>query len=361
MKYILQKIYLRFTSRGFLILALFLTLLLSKDFLAARTLESLARTAGVPMKIEHFHLNLVKSQIWAKDIRVGSPEGFMDEPMFDIEFLFINLRVLQTLTNPGLHLGNMALQLDEIRFVRNKEGLMNANLNKIEIPLKIDQFEIVIDRIVYKDLDLPAGSLERSFDVGIREKHMEVNDVESLNGLMRVITLKAVRNASFARLLNLNPQDFVKDNVFALLGTTRLVDKAANAVKSVVGLGEKPAEAPLDAKTAEKQTAEQVKEVQAKTETVEKVTEQVETVQAGLEVKKELAAEIKTEIKELKKDDTAAVEVIEEKKAELEKVKEEITETSQLVKETKAELKQAEADAKTAQATLQDLTGKVSE
>ncbi len=144
MKDLTGKISALLKNRSFLIVLTLLVVVFSKDFLAARGIETFCRVTGVPVAIDHFHLDLANTQIWAKDIHVKSPKGFGDEPMLHIEFLFINLD-LKSLYRRGFHLHNLVLQLAEIRFVRSKAGRLNlAPAGGFDFPLAIDNIEILM-------------------------------------------------------------------------------------------------------------------------------------------------------------------------------------------------------------------------
>lgn len=372
-----QVILRRITSRAFWVLAICLALLLSKDYVAARTIENVAAKAGVPLHIEHFQINFFNGQVWAKDIRIQSPEGFENEPMIHIDFLFVNLGA-STFFRPGIHLKNLVLQLSEIRFVRNPAGEMNLALMKLEgFPLTLDQFEILIDRIVYKDLGTPVSAMERSLEVSIREKHMDVEDLDNLNGLIRIIVLKAARNASFARLLDLNPADLLKDNVFVVLTGARGVGKAASAVtgavikpfesapeekleaavKDAVKGVEKIEKATLeklelgdavDEKTRKLEAVQEV--VESRVEEAQEIREQTEAAAMILEAKKEAVEELHGEIRELEK--TAGDVFIPEE--DLAARKEGLAQAKQELEAVKAVVRDAEKKAETAEGAAKE-------
>lgn len=204
------------------------------------------QVTGLNLEIAKLDVELSKTFVEVAGLRLENPAGFEDRTMIDLPLVYINYH-LGDILKGNIHLEDLKLHLKEVTIIRNKDGKLNLDsLNVAKKaktgetpppakpaepgkpapapPIQIDNLELKIERVIFKDYSMSAEPIVQTFDVNINEQHKNITDPDNL---VKLIISKALRNTTIARLTNLNT-DFLQQNV---------LDVGTMANKAVTDLG----------------------------------------------------------------------------------------------------------------------------
>ena len=167
---------------------------------------------GLRVTTGTFNLGLYKSVVKITDLKIYNPDGFPKEVMMDIPEVSVSYN-LPDILKKKVHFYEMKIHLKELVVVRNQNKELNLHsLKSIKrtkteesteprglAALKIDQLDLQIGQVVYKDFSAKGGASVREFSVYQREQYKDISNTKSLISL---IVFKALAKTTVATLTN---------------------------------------------------------------------------------------------------------------------------------------------------------------
>lgn len=145
---------------------------------------------GAPIKIEKFHMEILKQIISIKGFKMYNPEGFDPQMvMVDIPEITVDYN-LGALLLGKIHLRNLILNIKEIVMITKADNTSNVSTIKIlqqteqdtprknkksnsknkDLKLQIDSMTLTLGQLVQKDIDKNENVTTRATDLGITNK-----------------------------------------------------------------------------------------------------------------------------------------------------------------------------------------------
>lgn len=232
-----------------ILLALVIALFLVRNVVARTALaKAVTKITGLDFTTESVNIGVFNTSITMKGLRLHNPSGFPDPVMVDIARIYVDYD-LGDCIRKKVHLEELALALDELVVVKNKEGELNLNALKVvkeekekeedkgkETPaegeqgkapeIQIDVLELKIGKVVYKDYSRGESPKVQEFNVNIDERYENITDLQKLG---RLVVVKALRETAIARLAGFDMR-LLEGGLDDVLGAA-----AAGAVEDAVG------------------------------------------------------------------------------------------------------------------------------
>lgn len=209
----------------------------AKDALARAALAGGVRAlTGLPVRIGALRVSVLKSVVEVQGLILDNPPGFPERVMVDMPELFVAY-TLGPLFKRRLHLKTLRLHLKEIAVIRDRQGRLNLEAiqalqgtlrsnvergaagapgaaprgpapsadgasrpaRKAQPPwaVQIDDLELRIGRVVYKDYSRSGSPLVQEFSLNLRERHRHITHPA---GLAALIVSKALVHTTIGRL-----------------------------------------------------------------------------------------------------------------------------------------------------------------
>lgn len=197
----------------FLLAGLLVVLFVWRNALVKVAVEKgVEAVTGLRVTMGTFNLGLYKSVVKATDLKIYNPEGFPEEVMMDIPEVFVNYDLPEILKKK-VHFYEMRINIKEFVVVRNEKKELNLrSLKSIRrtkseesgeprglAALKIDQLDLQIGRVIYKDHSARGGAAVKEFTVNTREGYRDISNTRSLISL---IVFKALAKTTVSTLTN---------------------------------------------------------------------------------------------------------------------------------------------------------------
>ncbi len=251
------------------ILVVVLLLSMGKDMIIKAAVESGTQmVTGLKLSMQSFQVGAMKSLVGIKGLTLFNPKGYLDKVMLDMPEIYVKYN-LPDIIKGTIHLEDMRINLKEFTVVKNEKGELNLNSLKVVKeqkegkkqqekgkvpPMKIDNLELKIGKVIYKDYSKGGAPSVREFNVNINEKY---SNITNPNALVALIMVKALTNTTISSLTNFDLK--------GLQGTVS--DTLAKAEKIAAG-------AAVEAeKMVTQATAKTTQAVEKTTETVKKTAE----------------------------------------------------------------------------------------
>ncbi|MFY9402766.1 MAG: AsmA family protein [Candidatus Omnitrophota bacterium] len=203
-------------ARKVLIIALVIALgvLLFRNIIAKIAIENGVQFAtGLKLRMDSFNIGIFRSKINIAGLRLYNPKGFEDKVMLDIPNIYIDYN-LPAILKGKVYLQEVRFNLKEFTVVKNKEGRVNLNYlkpkkeqkekkakedkpkkEKKPLDIKIDNLEVRVDKLVYKDYTKKAAPSIKEFNVNLYEKHTNITNI---NAVMGIILIKALTKTTIS-------------------------------------------------------------------------------------------------------------------------------------------------------------------
>ncbi len=233
-------------------------------FAAKGVIAKMAVSAGVKsvtglrLEIRSLQVGVFKGRVHAQGMKLHNPLGFPDPVMADLPELYVDCNLPAFFTGKT-HLRELRVELRELTVVKDAQGRLNLDSLRAvkkakkeqDKPAKekkpgarpgsfqIDQLELKVGKVVYKDYSAGGAPSVREFNVNLHERHSNVNDPAALGAL---IVTRALRNTAIAALANFDLgalDDYAKDVLKFSTGTletvgTQAVEKAVDTAGDAV-------------------------------------------------------------------------------------------------------------------------------
>ncbi|MCQ9206516.1 MAG: hypothetical protein NG740_01340 [Omnitrophica bacterium] len=236
---------------------------LAKDIIVKTSFEKgVEALTGLPLKTGNFRVSLVRQFVSIRRLILFNPRGYKDRIMLDAPEIYIDYN-LSAIIKGKVRFDNVRINIRKFVVVKNKNGELNINSLKVvggqekeKKPVKkrkakhfqIDNLELKIGKVIYKDYSKGASPLVKEFDANINERYTNITNPSSV---IRLLVVKALVKTTIASLA-----DF---DLGALKGA--VVDTLATAQNTVEVVA-----------TRAKKTIEETKE------TLQKTTEDLKNV-----------------------------------------------------------------------------------
>ncbi len=253
-----------------IILVLSAALIISKNIIAKNALSAGVKSiTGLNLSMESIDVNVFKSSIGIKDLKLYNPSGFPDKLMVNMPEIYVDYN-LGAFFKKKIHLEKIKLNLREFVVVRNEKGELNLDSLKVsqaekqkkstqekkengkraKLPdLRIDILELKIGKVIFKDYSRGTQPEVKEFKVNIDERYENITDPYSF---VTLIVTKALMDTAIGGLadFDLGPLKEVISGTFKKtteaagdivdkpldLGVE--VEKAADMLKEVLPFGE---------------------------------------------------------------------------------------------------------------------------
>lgn len=200
------------------IFIIILGLLLSKDIIAKAVIENGVQFAtGLKLRVSGFNVGVFRSRIDITDLKLYNPKGFKDQVMVDIPKIYIDYN-LPAILRGKVHLEDIRLNLREFIVVKNAEGVVNLDYlkpvkaqkeekrgegkPKAKAPdIQIDNLELKINKVIYKDYTKRDGPAVREFNINLNEKYKNITNT---NAVIGIILVKALAQTTIAGVASID-------------------------------------------------------------------------------------------------------------------------------------------------------------
>ena len=229
-----------------IILMIIAGLSLSKNMIAKIAVERAVKmVTGLQLRMAGLNIGVIRTLINIDGLMLYNPKGFEDRVMIDMPNIYVNYD-LPAILKGKVHLYSMKIDLKEFVVVKNKDGKLNLDSLKVvqaqkegEKPqdkdkgkapqIQIDNLELKIGKVVYKDYSAGGKPHVREFNVNINEKYANIKDAYSL---VSIIVVRALRNTAIASLTNFDLEGL---STGTLSQATKIATEAAGKATRIVG------------------------------------------------------------------------------------------------------------------------------
>jgi hypothetical protein len=266
------------------VIAILIVLSFVKDIVIKTSVEKgVEVVSGLRLNIRNLNVGIIRTLVGIKGLKLYNPSGFRDRTMLDMPEIYVDYN-LPAIMKGKVHLNEMRINMQEFSVVKNERGQLNLDSLKVvqaqkegtspeekeaKVPeMQIDDLELKIGKVVYKDYSGGGEPLVKEFNLNIDERYQNITDPYSLISL---IVVKALMNTTIARLADFDLQ--------GLEGT--ISDTLATAQKVAA---EAAAEAEETIRQTTKETQKAAQEIGQRTrETTEQATESIKKTTEDLQ------------------------------------------------------------------------------
>jgi len=203
---------------------------------------------GLQLRMAGLNIGILKTLVNIDGLVLYNPKGFEDRVMVDMPNIYVDYD-LPAILKGKVHLYNMKINLREFIVVKNKDGKLNIDSLKVvqaqkegkkpqekdkgKAPqMQIDNLELKIGKVIYKDYSAGGKPSVREFNVNINEKYTNIKDPYSL---VSIIVVRALMNTAIASLTNFDLGGLSNTVTGTLSNATRLAADTAGKATRIVG------------------------------------------------------------------------------------------------------------------------------
>ena len=169
-------------------LILFVVLGAVKDLYFQSLLEkSITQATGLRTTVSSLSVSPFAPHFRVKEILIDNPEGFEERHLARISEAFVDWNIADLLKGK-CRLRKAQLTIEEFFVIQKKEGLLNTEIllaqsQRRGFPLRIDELDLTIERVISKKSGNPAGI--NQWDLMIRHKRFK--NLEGFDALIRTV------------------------------------------------------------------------------------------------------------------------------------------------------------------------------
>ena len=168
-----------------------LAVILKDQVLRMMVIYSASKITGAEVSIGRLSFGVINPSIKIKSCYLFNPRGFPNETLLAMPTIEARYKKDALFKKP-LHLNTLAVDIQEIVVVKNKDGKLNIEAldifkkenkprHKKTAVLEVDTLTLNIDRVIYKDFTQGENPVVRKFDIGIKNKtYKNINNMEQL-------------------------------------------------------------------------------------------------------------------------------------------------------------------------------------
>lgn len=202
----------------FLIFIVFIAMFFLKDLIVKNVITIFAaRLTGLAVSVEKVNAGIFSSSLNVEGLRFYNPEGYAEKILAEIPEICI-FYDLKGFLKKKMHLKTLKIYLKEFVVVKNNAGELNINSIKgvkkednravsvkkeflKSTKIQIDNCDLKIDKILYKDYSKGEKSAVQEFDVYVEEHYTNISDAKKI---LELILFKVLFKTSLDKLLDLN-------------------------------------------------------------------------------------------------------------------------------------------------------------
>jgi len=240
-----------------LLLIVVVVFLLGKNFFIKMGADLFVKAkTDMNLDLGKFKLGIFNSTVNIQNMALYNSSRFKKERMISIPEVFVNLSVAE-LFKGNLYINDLRFNLEELVVVKNKEGKINLSelkafaskgdkkkkkpkkkAKKKKTKLFIENFELHVGNVIYKDYSVGEKPKIQVFKVGINKKLKNIDDLMQLSNL---IVAEALARTAIAKLAEMdlgNVKAFSKETMKKGAKVTKeAIDKGAEASKQAIQKG----------------------------------------------------------------------------------------------------------------------------
>ncbi len=209
----------------------------AKDIIVKTSVEKIVSAiTGLRLDIRNMQVGVVKTSVGISGLRLFNPEGYEDAVMLNMSQIYVDYNASDMLKGK-IHLSKIRIEMEEFVVIKNAKGELNiSSLKAIKMQkgdkrprserrekplrLQIDELELKIGKVVYKDYSKGPAAFVREFNIDINERYSNINDPYKLVAL---IIVKSLARTTIAGLAN-----------FDLRGLKQLVSDTIVSTQEIV-------------------------------------------------------------------------------------------------------------------------------
>jgi len=245
-------------------------LVLARNVVIKAAMETGARVvAGMPLSIQKFDLDILRTAVDIEGVVLKNPSGFHDTVLLDVPKIFIAYQ-RAAIFSGKVHLKNIEFDMKQFTVVKNEKGELNLDrLRALQgtqktpaqtkpqapakpIPIQIDMMRLKIGKVVYVDYSSGTPST-KEFLINLDQSYQNIVD---LNSVVRLIVLKAMMSSGLANLTNFDVSGLQGTLTGAFSTSTKMAaEAAAKSLDSLKSAAANPSAIPGQAGGVLKDTA----------------------------------------------------------------------------------------------------------
>ncbi|MBN3037949.1 MAG: hypothetical protein JW869_00865 [Candidatus Omnitrophica bacterium] len=260
------------------VIVIFLVISVGKDLIIKTSAEKVTEmVTGLKLSISSFKVGVINTLVGIRDLRLHNPKGYKDKIMLDMPEIYVDYD-LPAIMRGTVHLEEMRINMQEFFVVKNERGELNLDSLKVvqaqkegkkpqeqekgKTPqIKIDNLQLKIGKVVYKDYSKGGTPQVREFNVNLNEKYSNITNPYSLVSL---IVVKALANTTIANLTNFDLRGLQGTVSDTLASAQKIVGeataKAQETIKQTTAIAEEAAQKTQQAVEDIQKTTESLKE-----------------------------------------------------------------------------------------------------
>ncbi|MDD5595451.1 MAG: hypothetical protein PHY94_04290 [Candidatus Omnitrophica bacterium] len=191
-----------------LVIAALFVLVIVKDQIV-KTIASMqvSNVVGTKVEIGNLSLGLLNHKVKINNFAIFNPSGYPYGALLDISKIQVNYD-LPSILKGKLHLIDVKVDLKEVTVIKNKEGKLNVDELKVAkkdekaskpLSLAIDNLDLSIGRVIFKDYNRSGKLWVEVYDVGIKNRvYKNITSAQQFISLILVESLKptAIKSAA---------------------------------------------------------------------------------------------------------------------------------------------------------------------
>ena len=248
---------------GFLIiiLAAFVFLIVAKDWVLKEGVEqAVTRLTGFKTKLEDLKYDF-PATIQIKGLKINNPAGFNQKTFVDIPEIYASLALKELLKGKRIHIREVRLNIQEVNIEKKADGVSNIELlssvggkapkqadatsapapaeQKPAMPFLLNKLELTVRNVGFEDrsgVTGPIAVVPKKLSVDLNLQKEIFTDIKDPKMLVNVIVVKILNSATLGKLLAIDPQKLLGENLSgALSAGQELVGKNAAALSQGIG------------------------------------------------------------------------------------------------------------------------------
>ncbi len=239
-----------------IVLAAAVFLIVAKDWVLKAGIEmAVTRLTGFETKLESLKYDF-PSTILIKGLEIRNPEGFNQKVLTNIPEIYVSLVLPELLKGQRIHLPEVRLNIQEFNIEKNPKGVSNVELlssvaakqpekaqpsapssgeKKPPMPFLLEKMELTVRNVSFDDRSGLLGAapvlVPKKLAVDLNLQKEVFTDIRDPQVFVNLILVKILNSATLGRLLNIDPQKLLKENLgSALASGQELVGKQAQAL-----------------------------------------------------------------------------------------------------------------------------------
>lgn len=243
-----------------IVLAAVVFLIVAKDWVLKAAIEQFAtRLTGFETKLDDLKYDF-PSTLSLKGLEIQNPAGFNQKIFVNIPEIYVSLVFRELVQGKRIHLRKMLLNIQEVNIEKRPDGVSNVELlssvggsaskpaaqepasageMKAGIPFLLETLELTVRNVSFEDRSGILGAapvVPKKLSVDLNLQKEVFSDIQDPAVLVNLIVVKILNSATLGRLLNIDPQKLLGENLSGALNTGQLlVTKGAGTLTKELG------------------------------------------------------------------------------------------------------------------------------